>query len=104
VAWLVTTPAMTYAARRQDPALAAPVAVYATALATMLATASRLDPALEAGARRTVQAGAALFLVSDTLLGLRQFVVRGDVPLLEAAAMVTYTVGQGLIAAGVRRL
>ena len=47
-----------------------------------------------------MQTGAALFLVSDTILGLQEFVLGRKVPALETAVMATYTAGQGLIAAG----
>jgi uncharacterized membrane protein YhhN len=100
VVLLTTGPLMTWAAGRTDRELVAPVAVYSTALAAMFAAASRLDPALSPRARRTVQAGAALFLVSDTLLALQKFVLGRPVPALETAVMATYTAGQGLIAAG----
>ncbi len=102
--WLTTAPAMTFAARRTDHDLAAPVAAYATALAAMFATAARLDPALSRTGRRAVQAGAALFLLSDTVLGVQQFVLRRKVPALETVVMATYTAGQGLIAAGTTKL
>ena len=102
--WLTTAPAMTIAARRTDPDLAAPVAVYSTALAAMFATAARLDPGLSRNGRRAVQAGAALFLLSDTVLGAQQFVLRRKVPALETVVMATYTAGQGLIAAGTTHL
>lgn len=98
--WLTTAPAMTFAARRTDRDLAVPVAVYSTALAAMFAAAARLDPALNRNGRRAVQAGAALFLLSDTVLGVQQFVLRRKVPVLETVVMATYTAGQGLIAAG----
>jgi uncharacterized membrane protein YhhN len=102
--WLSTAPAMTFAARRTDRDLAVPVAAYATALAAMFATAGRLDPALSRNGRRAVQAGAALFLLSDTVLGMQQFVLRRRVPALETVVMATYTAGQGLIAAGATNL
>ena len=76
------------AARRKDRDLTAPVAAYSTALATMFATTARLDPQLSARGRKTVQAGAALFLL------------KRESPALERAVMATYTAGQGLIAAG----
>ena len=98
--WLTTAPAMALAARRKDRDLTAPVVAYSTALATMFATTARLDPQLSARGRRTVQAGAALFLVSDTLLGVLEFVLKRESPALERAVMATYTAGQGLIAAG----
>ena len=63
-------------------------------------TTARLDPQLSTRGRKTVQAGAALFLLSDTLLGVREFVLKRESPALERAVMATYTAGQGLIAAG----
>ncbi len=98
--WSTTTPVMALAARRQDPRLAVPVAAYSTVLAAMFATAARLDPSLSRHGRRTVLTGAALFLASDTILGLQKFVLGRKVPALETAVMATYTAGQGLIAAG----
>jgi uncharacterized membrane protein YhhN len=97
---LTAAPVMALAAGHKDRGLAAPVAAYATALAGMFAGASRLDPELSPRGRRAVQSGAALFLVSDALLGLQEFVLRRRVPALETAVMATYTAGQGLIAAG----
>ena len=60
-----------------------------------------LDPALPRQGRTTLQAGTALFLVSDSLLAIQTFLLPRPRPLLESAVMATYTVGQGLIAAGV---
>ena len=40
----------------------------------MAVSASHLDPALPTASRRLTSAGAGLFLLSDTVLGLRQFV------------------------------
>jgi uncharacterized membrane protein YhhN len=106
--WLTTTPAMALAAGRKDPKLAAPVAAYGTALATVLAEALLLEPS--PGGRRStngvrmVQAGAALFVVSDALIGARTFAIRRPAPALDAAVMATYTAGQGLIAAGAARI
>ena len=102
--WLTTAPLMTVAAQRKSRKLAAPVAAYGTALVGMFAAASMMDPALPRRARRMVQGGAALFLVSDTLLGTRTFLLEKNVPALDAAVMVTYTAGQGLIAAGTAML
>jgi uncharacterized membrane protein YhhN len=100
VVLLTTGPLMALAAGRTDRKLAAPVAAYSTALAAMFAAASRLDPALSPRARRAVQIGAALFLVSDTLLGVQKFVLSREVPALETAVMATYTAGQALMAGG----
>jgi uncharacterized membrane protein YhhN len=104
-ALLVTAaPTMTFAAHRSSPGLAAPVAVYAALLAAMFGTASRLDTALDRTARRQVQAGAALFLVSDTLLATQRFLLHTHVRPLETVVMATYAGGQALIAVGESRL
>jgi uncharacterized membrane protein YhhN len=99
--WLTATPLMSIAAGRQDPALRAPVAAYATILAGMFASSRMLDPALPRGARRTLQVGTALFLVSDSVLAVQKFLLTEPRPALEAVVMATYTAAQGLIAAGV---
>lgn len=93
---------MGLAARRTDPALLVPVAVYGTTLTTMVAAAAAIDP--ERG-RGLVLTGASLFLLSDTLIGLRAFVLGDDrAPAgLEAAVMATYTAAQWCIADGLSR-
>ena len=52
-----------------------------------------------------VLGGAALFLVSDVLLGVRTFLVGedGEPSVLEGAVMATYTAGQWLIGDGLTR-
>jgi uncharacterized membrane protein YhhN len=102
--WLTTAPVMTVAARRKDPALAGPVAGYATVLAAMFATGSTIDPSFSATGRRLLQAGTVLFLVSDTLLGAKEFVLRQDVPRVDTAVMATYAAAQALIALGATHL
>lgn len=99
--WLTAAPLMSGAAARKDPALRGPVAVYATILAAMFATSRMLDPRLPPGARRTLQAGTALFLVSDSVLAFEKFVLTEPRPVLNSVVMATYTAGQGLIAVGV---
>jgi len=99
--WLTTAPLMSFAAGRKDPALRVPVAAYATILSGMFATSRMLDPALPQGPRRTLQAGTALFLISDTVLAVQKFLLTEPRPVLESVVMTTYTAGQGLIAAGV---
>jgi hypothetical protein len=70
----------------------------------MFAASTRLDPELPSTARRLVVAGTALFVASDTILATRRFLLpRPPHPVGDAAVMVTYTLGQGLIAAGVSR-
>lgn len=99
--WLTTAPLMSFAAGRKDPALRGPVAAYATILSAMFATSRMLDPGLSPGARRTLQAGTALFLISDSVLAVEKFVLSEPRPVLESVVMATYTAGQGLIALGV---
>jgi uncharacterized membrane protein YhhN len=94
---------MSFAAGRKDPALGVPVAAYATILSGMFASSHMLDPALPRGARRTLQAGTALFLVSDSVLAVQEFLLTEPRPVLESVVMTTYTAGQGLIATGVAR-
>jgi uncharacterized membrane protein YhhN len=101
VLWLTTGPAMAWAAGRRSRRLAAPIAGYAAVLATMFGTSTTLDPAVSRRARSTVRAGTTLFLVSDTILGVQDFVLPEHHPALERAVMATYTAGQGLIAWGV---
>jgi uncharacterized membrane protein YhhN len=99
--WLGAAPVMGVAAGRHDPALRAPVAAYATILSAMFASSRVLGPSLPVGARRRVQAGTALFVVSDFVLATQKFLLREPRPALDSFVMATYTAGQGLIAAGV---
>lgn len=101
--WATTAPVMGLAAARKSSGLGRPVAGYATILAAMFATSTLLDPRIDTSARRTLQAGTGLFLLSDSLLGVQEFLLREHSPALESAVMATYTAGQGLIAAGVAR-
>lgn len=94
-------PALSGRASAHDPALRVPVLGYAAAISGMVAAATRIDRRVPRRARRRIVAGSALFLGSDALLGLRTFVLRTPPPWTEAAVMATYTLGQGLIAAGV---
>ncbi len=91
---------MSAAAARQDPALRVAVAAYATIVSAMFAGSHQLDPALPLRARRALRAGAALFLLSDSVLASQKFLLAEPRPLLELVVMSTYTAGQGLIAAG----
>jgi uncharacterized membrane protein YhhN len=94
-------PVMAWAAGRKSSTLRLPVLAYAGILSSMFAASTRLDPAIPASARRTVVAGTALFLASDSILGVREFVLSEKRPLTDAVVMATYTGGQALIAAGV---
>ena len=99
--WVATAPMMTIAAGRKDPALRVPIAAYATVLATMYAASTLLDQDLPRSARRKVVLGTSLFLLSDTVLGLRKFLLDDHSPALESVVMATYTAGQWFIADGV---
>jgi uncharacterized membrane protein YhhN len=102
--WATTAPVMGIAAARKSRELGVPVAGYGTILAVMFATSTLLDPSINANARRTLQTGTGLFLLSDSLLGAQEFLLRKHSPALESAVMATYTAGQGLIAAGVAQV
>ena len=65
----------------------------------MAATAAVLP---ESPGRGRIRAGAALFLLSDSLIGAQQFLRDEPHPALESAVMATYTAGQWLIADGVQ--
>lgn len=99
--WAATTPLMTLAAGREDSALRIPVAAYATALVTMFATSTMLDPGLPLNARRKIVLGTSLFLLSDAILGVRKFLLDSHSPAVESAVMATYTAGQWFIADGI---
>lgn len=101
--WVGAAPVMSVAAGRQDPALRAPVAAYATILSAMFASSRLLSRSLPPGARRSIRTGTALFVVSDVVLATQRFLLREPRPGLDSFVMATYTAGQGLIAAGVAR-
>ena len=100
-AFAAGAPVMGWAAGRKSPALRRPVIAYAGILSSMFAASTRLDPAIPASSRRKVVMGTGLFLASDTILAIREFVLPKQTPLTDAAVMATYTAGQALIAAGV---
>lgn len=112
-AYAIVGPTLSRAAARSSPRLRVPVLVYGGVLSVMVATASRVGPQVGPEARRRLVAGSALFLVSDGLLGTREFLGPADAsrgtgsswrrPALDVAVMTTYTAAQGLIADGVAR-
>ncbi|MEP6817057.1 MAG: lysoplasmalogenase [Marmoricola sp.] len=101
--WLVTTPVLARGAARKAPVLGFAVGGYAVLLTAMAANALRLDATVPASARRLTAAGALLFLASDTMLGLRQFVLTDPPPALETLVMATYTAAQLLLSEGAAR-
>lgn len=74
-------------------ALAAPVVVYGVVLTAMAVLALGVD--------RTTAVGAAIFLVSDALIALGRFAPGYDLAHHSLVVMVTYVLGQTLIALGV---
>lgn len=93
-------PVVAWAAGRENPRLATPVAAYAAMITAMVASSTRLSPAMPPRARRTITAGTGLFLVSDSVLAVRKFLLPHPRPWSDAVVMATYTAGQGLIALG----
>lgn len=72
--------------------LLVPLAIYGALLALTATAALRCVPA--------VAIGGLFFLTSDSLLAVMLFVPGTSSPWLDAGVMATYTLGQGLIAAG----
>ncbi len=101
--WVATAPVMAIMARRKNPELGGPVLGYATVLAAVAARSMHLDPTLSVAARRLTAAGAGMFMLSDTLLGVRKFVLQDPPPALETAVMATYTAAQFLLSEGAAR-
>ncbi|MET9326904.1 lysoplasmalogenase [Tsukamurella sp. NPDC003166] len=102
-AWAVGAPRTLLAAYRTAPALAPVLAVYSAILSGTAASATVLGPQIPAHARRATLAGAGLFLVSDSILGLRKFVLTNPPAWLEGAVMATYCGAQFLLAEGAAR-
>jgi uncharacterized membrane protein YhhN len=95
----VAAAGMGVAAGRNDPRLGLSVALYGTALGAMVATSTEVPDST-----RLLATGTSLFMLSDTMLGVRKFLLgdRGDA--LEAAVMATYTSAQWCISEGVGRV
>lgn len=101
--WTVSAPAVAFAAYKQEKALGATMLGYSATLAAMVAHAQHLDPALPRTARLLTAAGAATFMVSDSILGARTFLIPNPPDRLESVVMATYTAGQFLISEGAAR-
>jgi uncharacterized membrane protein YhhN len=93
----VAAVAMALVAGRQDRMMTVPVAAYGITLSTMVAAASGVHP--DQG-RPQLLAGACLFLLSDTLIGIRRFVLRDRTRVLETAVMSSYVAAQWCISDG----
>lgn len=102
-AWALSAPYLAHRAARREPGVGKVVLGYSAVLATTTATATHLSPALPREARTLTALGGALFLLSDTVLGWRRFVVGEGHPRLESVVMATYTAAQLCLAEGARR-
>ncbi|MEV5000902.1 lysoplasmalogenase [Nocardioides sp. LML1-1-1.1] len=98
--WAGTAPVVAVAAARQERSLGPTVLGYSGLLATMVAAATRLGDDVPRRARLLTASGAGLFLLSDSVLGARTFLLRSPSPAVESAVMATYTAGQYLISRG----
>jgi uncharacterized membrane protein YhhN len=101
--WAATAPGMVIGAYREDKVLAPAIAGYSAMLAGTVAAATQLDPALPRSARRATLAGAALFLLSDSVLGTRKFLWKNAPARVESVVMATYTAAQLLLSEGAAR-
>lgn len=101
--WATTGPAMAFNASRQDKRLGPTIAGYSAMLASTVAASTQLDPAIPRSARRLTFLGAATFMLSDSILGTRKFLLKDPPPRLESAVMATYTTAQFLISEGAAR-
>ena len=99
--WALSAPALAVAAGRKEAALGPAVLGYSALLASMFATATNLEQSASAG--RLSAVGAALFMASDTALGVRKFMLTEPPPSLERGVMATYTSAQFLLAQGAAR-
>ena len=75
------------------------VAVYAAALVTMTITALNRKNSVNENSFKFVFTGAVLFLISDFIIGINQFIIK-DFPYASFAIMITYITGQYLIVKG----
>ncbi len=77
-----------------------PVVVYGTALTAMVLVALNLVGRMPARPAWVTVGGAALFWISDVMIGVTVTDVIAGSPTVDAMIMLTYTAGQGLIALG----
>jgi uncharacterized membrane protein YhhN len=101
--WAATAPVMAFGAAKQEKVLGPTIAGYSAMLATTVASATQLDHALPRSARRLSLAGAAMFMLSDSLLGTRKFLLKNPPHRLESGVMATYTAAQFLLSEGAAR-
>ena len=101
--WAVTAPRMVIGAARLHPTLGPTIAGYSAMLAGTAAAATQLDLALPRSARTATLLGAGVFMLSDSVLGTRRFLLKNPPPRLESVVMATYTLAQLLLSEGAAR-
>ena len=101
--WAVSAPVVATAAAARQPSLGVAVATYSALLATTLVSATRLSDDLPPEVRRLAVGGAALFLVSDTILGARLFLLEDPPAFMERLVMASYAVAQLLLSEAATR-
>lgn len=102
-AWAASTPVLAVAAARQERTLGPTVLGYSAVLASMVAAANHLASDVPRDARLLTAAGAGLFMVSDSVLGARTFLLPDPPAWSESVVMATYTAAQLLISEGAAR-
>ena len=101
--WALTAPGMVFGAYRHDKVLAPAIAGYSGMLAGTVAAATQLDQAMPKSARRLTLLGAGLFMLSDSVLGTRKFLLENAPARVESVVMATYTAAQFLLSEGAAR-
>lgn len=101
--WAATSPGVAFGAFRQDKRLGPTIFGYSAMLASTVASATQLDPALGKSARRATIVGAGLFMLSDSILGARKFLLKNPPHRMESAVMATYTAAQFMLNEGAAR-
>jgi uncharacterized membrane protein YhhN len=101
--WALTAPGMVFGASRQSKVLGPVIAGYSAMLAGTVAAATQLDPAIPKSARRATVLGAGLFMLSDSVLGTRKFLLKNPPHRVESVVMATYTAAQFFLSEGAAR-
>lgn len=101
--WALTAPGMVFGAARQSKVLGPTIAGYSAMLAGTVAAATQLDPAIPKSARRATVLGAGLFMLSDSVLGTRKFLLKNPPHRIESVVMATYTAAQFFLSEGAAR-
>lgn len=100
--WATISPLLVLGAARQDRRLGPTIAIYSAMLASTVAASTQLESETKS-ARRATMAGAGLFMLSDSILGARMFLLKHPQPRMEWAVMATYTAAQFLLSEGAAR-